>query len=153
MIYRIYLDIYKKVSIGSGCYLKGVQFNGKAKIETRCRYSGQPKIIIGENFYSNVGCHLLGDIKIGDNVQLGPQVIFWGRDHGLEKNMLINKQLPISKPIIVGNDVWIGANAVVLKGVMIADGAVVAAGAVVTKNVLPYAIVGGIPAKLLKYRK
>lgn len=52
----------------------------------------------------------------------------------------------------VGNDVWVGARAIILSGVEIGDGAVIAAGAVVTKNVPPYAIVGGVPAKLIKYR-
>ncbi len=52
----------------------------------------------------------------------------------------------------IGNDVWIGARATILSGVEIGDGAVVAAGAVVTKNIPPYAIVGGVPAKLIKYR-
>lgn len=55
-------------------------------------------------------------------------------------------------PIKIGNDVWIGANAVILPGVSIGDGAIIAAGAVVTKAVPPYAIVGGVPAKIIKYR-
>lgn len=52
----------------------------------------------------------------------------------------------------IGNDVWIGDNAVILDDIKIGDGSVVAAGAVVTKDVAPYAIVGGIPAKLIRYR-
>ncbi|WP_305121102.1 CatB-related O-acetyltransferase [Desertivirga xinjiangensis] len=55
-------------------------------------------------------------------------------------------------PIILGNDVWIGTQSVILTGVTIGDGAVVAANSVVTKDVPPYAIVGGTPAKVLKYR-
>jgi acetyltransferase-like isoleucine patch superfamily enzyme len=58
-----------------------------------------------------------------------------------------------SKGLIqVGNDVWIGVNAVILSGVQIGDGAVVAAGAVVARDAPPYAIVGGVPARIIKYR-
>ena len=52
----------------------------------------------------------------------------------------------------IGNDVWIGLNATILDGVTIGDGAIVAAGAVVTKDVPPYAVVAGVPAKIIKYR-
>ena len=56
----------------------------------------------------------------------------------------------IGKPITIGDDVWIGVNAVVLPGVTIGEGAVVAAGAVVTKDVPPYSVVAGVPAKVIK---
>jgi virginiamycin A acetyltransferase len=60
---------------------------------------------------------------------------------------------PASKgPIVVGNDVWIGRDSVVLSGVTIGDGAVVAAGAIVTRDVLPYVIVAGNPARLIRHR-
>ena len=55
-------------------------------------------------------------------------------------------------PIIIGNDVWIGHGALLLEGIRIGDGAVVAMGAVVTKDVPPYAVVGGVPARVIKYR-
>ena len=54
--------------------------------------------------------------------------------------------------IVIGNDVWIGSRATILEGVNIGDGVVVAAGAVVTKDVPPYAIVGGVPARIIRYR-
>jgi len=56
------------------------------------------------------------------------------------------------KPIEIGNDVWIGARATILDGVSIGDGAIVAANALVSKDVPPYAIVGGVPAKVIRYR-
>ncbi len=58
----------------------------------------------------------------------------------------------VANPPTIGNDVWIGSNATILQGVNIGNGAVIAAGAVVTKDVPPYAIVGGVPAKIIKYR-
>lgn len=64
------------------------------------------------------------------------------------KPISFNESLPIS----IGNDVWIGINTIILDGVTISDGAIVAAGSVVTKDVPPYAIVGGTPAKIIKYR-
>ena len=58
----------------------------------------------------------------------------------------------IKPPCHIGNDVWIGINSVIMDGITIGDGAIVASGSVVTKDVPPYAIVGGVPAKLIRYR-
>ena len=60
----------------------------------------------------------------------------------------INKQISV----VIGNDVWLGASTRIMEGIRIGDGAVIAAGSVVTKDVPPYAIVGGVPAKIIKYR-
>ncbi|WP_428813253.1 CatB-related O-acetyltransferase [Vibrio makurazakiensis] len=62
------------------------------------------------------------------------------------------KALPTPKPVIIGNDVWIGQNVSLKAGVEVGNGAVIAANAVVTKNVPDYAVVGGVPAKIIKYR-
>lgn len=66
----------------------------------------------------------------------------------IEKNVVVSS----SKKVVIGNDVWIGSHSIVLGGVLIGDGAVIGAGAVVTKDVPPYAVVGGVPAKIIKYR-
>lgn len=65
-----------------------------------------------------------------------------------------NKQkfVEFKTPIEIGNDVWIGDSVLILDGVKIGDGSIIAAGAVVTKDVPPYSIVGGVPAKVIKYR-
>lgn len=64
----------------------------------------------------------------------------------------MKSRLPSQTPVVIGNDVWIGANVVIRCGVTIGDGAICAAGSVVTKDVPPYAIVGGVPAKLIRLR-
>ncbi len=63
-----------------------------------------------------------------------------------------NSPLRDNRAVTIGNDVWIGANVILLPGVTIGDGAVIAAGAVVTKDVEPYAVAGGVPARIIKYR-
>jgi acetyltransferase-like isoleucine patch superfamily enzyme len=103
--------------------------------------------------YLNAGCHMLGNIKIGDDVQIGPKTVIWGRDHDISRDKLIREQGHIKRDILIGNDVWIGANATILKGVTIGNGAVIGAGSVVTKDVPEYAVVVGNPAKVIHYRQ
>lgn len=142
----------KGIIIQNNCTFSGVEFLGKAIIEPYCRLNGDPNIIIGNNFYMNAGCHILGNITIGNDVQIGPKTVIWGRDHGLSKDKLIREQTHNKQPITIGNDVWIGANVTIIKGVKIGNGAVVGAGSVVTKDIPEYGIAVGNPAKTVKYR-
>jgi len=151
-IKKIFLK-QKGIIIHNNCTFSGVEFLGKAIIEPYCRLNGDSKITIGNNFYMNAGCHLLGEITIGDDVMIGPKTVIWGRDHGISKEKPMKYQPHYKKPIIIGNDVWIGANVTILKGVNISDGVVVGAGSVVTKDIPEYAIVVGNPAKVVKYRE
>lgn len=77
-----------------------------------------------------------------------PAVITW-EEYVKRKPGIIKES---NNPVIIGNDVWIGANVSILPEVNIGDGAILAVGAVVTKDVPPYAVVGGVPAKIIKYR-
>ena len=95
----------------------------------------------------------IGKIVIGDNVLMGPEVMIFTANHGTKKDMYIVQQPMQISDVIIEDDVWIAARVVILPGVIISKGAVVAAGAVVTKNVEPYTIVGGIPAKRIGERK
>ena len=130
-----------------------VKFLGKAMLEPFTKMKGDPLITCGENFYANAHCHILGEITFGKNVLIGPKVIIWGRDHGMDRATPMNTQPYKRKPIVIGDDVWIGACSIILKGVTIGEGAVIAAGTIVTKDVEPYAVMAGNPAKLIKYRQ
>lgn len=117
-------------------------------------------IFIGNNVY--IGSHAsfisaISKIVIGNNIMFGPNVTIRGGNHRIDvvgKFMFnVKEKLPENdQDVYIKDDVWIGCNVTVLKGVTIGKGAIVAAGALVTKSVPPYAIVGGNPAKVIKYR-
>lgn len=141
------------VLVGAHTKLIGVRFGGTAVIEPYCRFIGVPSISIGDDCYFNVGCHFLGDITIGRQVMCGPRVTIWGRDHGMKFGTPMKSQPHVAAPIVIGDDVWIGAHAVVLRGVRIGNGAVIAAGAVVRADVPEFAVVGGVPARIIASRE
>lgn len=106
-------------------------------------------ISIGKDVFINSGCHFQdqGGITIGDGALIGHNVVLATINHDL---MPGNGRKNRYAPITIGSNVWIGSNATILPGVTIGEWAVVAAGAVVAKDVPPYALVGGIPAKMIK---
>lgn len=144
---------FKGVVIHNNTTFSNVNFNGKAVIEPYCRLVGDPKITIGNDFYLNAHCHLLGEIIIGNNVMIGPKTVIWGRDHGMEIGLPMQKQQHIKSPILIEDDVWIGANVTILKGVTLYSGSVIAAGSVVVKDVPKNNVVAGNPAKTIKIRE
>jgi maltose O-acetyltransferase len=94
------------------------------------------------------------DVVIGEDVLMGPDVVMMSAGHAYEDaSVPINRQGQTPRrPIRIGNDVWIGTRVVVLPGVHIADGAVIGANAVVTRDVPAYAVVAGVPAKVVHMR-
>ena len=110
----------------------------------------------GKNVSINSGAVIdgRGEIEIGDYTMIGPNVCIASSDHQyLNTNQPMCMQGHKNAPVKISEDVWVGANATILSGITIGQGSIVAAGAVVTKDVPPYAIVAGIPAKVIKHRK
>lgn len=107
-------------------------------------------IHVGKNVFINMGCKFQdqGGIFLGDGALIGHNVVLATLNHAHAPQDRGSMQ---PAPIRIGKNVWIGANAVVLPGVTVGDGAIVAAGAVVTRDVPANAIVGGVPARILRY--
>ena len=113
-------------------------------------------IVIGDDTHIQVRCHFVAGgspIKIGRQVQIAPYCAFFSYDHDLTPGTpLFAQPLRTKGGIVIEDDVWLGVRVVVLDGVRIGRGAVVSAGAVVTADVPADAIVGGVPARLIRMR-
>jgi acetyltransferase-like isoleucine patch superfamily enzyme len=115
---------------------------------------------LGNDVFIGTGATFLAsesEIIIGNKVMFGPNVTIMGGNHNttqIGKYMFdVKEKLPENDlPVVIEDDVWVGTGAIILKGVTIRKGSIIAAGALVTKDVSPYSIVGGVPAKLIKMR-
>lgn len=145
-------NIGKGVVIGKNCKLNFVDITGCVEVGDNTSIWG-PNITITSE---------VNKIVIGKYCSIARGVVIQEFNHNLErfstyyinKNVLKNKETDVVSKgsIIIGNDVWIGSNVTITTGVNIGTGAVVGANSVVTKDVPPYAIVAGVPAKVIKYR-
>ncbi len=169
MIRLIALFIYNLSYLIRGCLNRLVSFFYK-RLMIRCgtnvRFASLSSLItyrnvsIGNDVY--IGPHAMilsteSKVFIGNKVLFGPYVTLIGGDHRITDVGRfiydVHDKLPGDDlDIHIDDDVWVGSKATILKGVTIGRGAVVAAGALVIKDVPPYAIVGGVPSRILKFR-
>lgn len=130
--------ITKGSQIGNGTLIgDGTRINGSIVIKGRGSCEVGKYGVFGEDIRMITSNHKVDDIVL---------------QFGLQKQIGLPANINERKNIIIGHNVWIGDRVIILPGVVIGNSAIIAAGATVTSDVAPYSVVGGIPAKLIKYR-
>ena len=125
----------------------------KVNIERSADFASGRYLSVGDRSGLGVNCRARGPITIGKDVMMGPDVVLMTRMHNFrDLSVPMKTQGSEVRPVVVEDDVWIGTRVIVLPGCTIGKGAIIGAGAVVTKDVPEYAIVGGSPAKVIRYR-
>ena len=161
---RIFSFLYLKRGKGSVIYRSVRQdlppFNlfslGKYSVveDFSCLNNAVGDLIIGEYTRIGLGNTIIGPATIGNHVNLAQNVTVTGLNHNYQDaDKRIDEQGVSTQPITIEDDVWVGYGAQIMPGVTIHSGAVIGAGALVTRDVAPYTVVGGVPAKVIKTRK
>jgi len=136
--------------------MRGAKFANNCVLQSGVRIMGSGLINVGSEVFVGRGTRLYAfeeNISIGDNVLIAESVKVITRNHIFtDSAKLIRDQGYSNLPVIIEDDVWIGFGVIILPGVRIGRGAVIAAGSVVTKDVAPYSIFAGAPAKFIRAR-
>nr|WP_317044482.1 acyltransferase [Hymenobacter crusticola] len=122
----------------------------RSSVFMHCNFDCTKGLVIGSDSVINAKCRLdtRGGIIIGDKVSISQEVVILTADHDANASDFAGRD----RMVTIKDYVWIGTRAMILPGVTIGRGAVIAAGAVVTKDVAPFSIVAGVPARLTKMR-
>jgi acetyltransferase-like isoleucine patch superfamily enzyme len=132
---------------------KIIKVGSDTVIQSGFQFGLKETLVIGNHCKINQNVYIQSAV-VGNYVLIAQNVSLLGNTH-----IFSNREIPIIQqgftavtPVIIEDDVWIGRNATVLPGIRLGKGAIIGAGAVVTKNVDPYTIVGGVPAKIINKR-
>ncbi len=134
--------------------LKVMPNDTNSKFENGIYISNAKKLKIGNHVRINENVFLQGEIIIGNHVMIAPYTAIYTNAHEHKNTtipMVLQGETP-TKMVTICNNAWLGRNVVVLPGITVGEGAIVGANSVVTKDVAPFTIVGGVPAKLIKER-
>jgi galactoside O-acetyltransferase len=147
-------DILEDVEISS---FNTLTLGDGTSIESRCTLlSKNGSLCIGTDCYLNKNVRIGsdgGEVRIGDNVMMGPNIVIDPSTHGHERLDIPMRAQPLRHgSIIIGDDVWLGANCVILRDTTIGNGCIVGAGAVVTNDLPPMSIAAGVPARIIRTR-
>lgn len=116
-----------------------------------CINNGVGDVIIGDRTRIGIGNTIIGPVQIGNDIMFAQNVVLSGLNHGYQDITLpTHKQDVTTAEIIIEDEAWIAANSVIVAGVKVGRHAVIAAGSVVTKDVPPYSIAAGNPARVIK---
>lgn len=124
------------------------------RVARNANFGSGLRVSVGHNCGLAEGLYILGDVEVGDDLMLGPDVVMISYNHNYSdaKIPMRTQGVSASRPIVIGNDVWIGMRAMIMPGVHVGSHSIIGAGSIVTRNVPEWAIVGGNPAKIIKYR-
>ena len=113
-----------------------------------------PRVSLGDRSGIGIGAKIYGTCRIGRDVMMGSDVTIITRNHKVDRTdiPMMDQGFEPEQPVEIGNDVWIGDRVTILPGVHIGDGCILAAGAVVTKDVPPYTVAAGVPARVIRRR-
>lgn len=159
-LYPVRLLVYKKISLFTHISLRAsIRYPENISLGNYSQINPfvvlwPLDLVIGNHTQINPGTAIYGKVSIGHFVMIAPNCMLAGGNHNYQNtDQYMMYQPSIEKGITIEDDVWIGANSTVLDGIIIGKGAIVGANSVVTKDVPPYSIVFGNPAKIVKFRK
>lgn len=147
---RWYRLLKYSILLKKNLFKKNIMFANKPRISRKNDIQFN-----GRDVYIGFDCHIGANVILGSKILIASNVSFIGGDHRFDRvgmYMIDCGREEQLKNIVIANDVWIGHGATILQGVTIHNGAIVAAGSVVTKDVAPFSIVAGCPAKKVKDR-